>query len=170
VRVLVTAASRHGATFEIALKIGETLASAGLETDVRPPEEVDSVAPYDGVVIGSAVYAGRWLGPALDLIDRESAALKARAVWLYSSGPLGDPLKPDDALEGLGRLGEATHANQHRVFAGKADRRTFGLAERAIFTLVKAPEGDFRPWGEIGAWATEISEAVRAGHPEGATT
>ena len=37
-RILVTAASRHGATFEIARQIGDTLTAAGFDVDVRPPK------------------------------------------------------------------------------------------------------------------------------------
>jgi menaquinone-dependent protoporphyrinogen oxidase len=159
-KVLVTAASRHGATFEIARQIGDTLMAAGFDVDVRRPEKVESVAPFDAVVIGSAVYAGRWLEQARRLIDREETALRNRPVWLFSSGPLGDPPKPDAALEGLGRLGEATHAIEHRVFAGKADRKTLGFTERAIFAVVKAPEGDFRPWEAVAEWASEIAQTL----------
>ena len=161
-KILVTAASKHGATFEIARQLGDTLMAGGFDVDVSRPEEVENVAPYDGVVIGSAVYAGRWHEQARRLIDRESTALKTRPVWLFSSGPLGDPPKPDDPIEGLGRLGEATHAIEHRVFAGKADRKTLGFAERAIFAVVKAAEGDFRPWDAVAEWASEIAQTLEA--------
>jgi menaquinone-dependent protoporphyrinogen oxidase len=63
-RVLVTAASKHGATAEIAEAIAEVLAGNGLDPAVVPPDEVDDVAAYDAVVLGSAVYAGHWLKPA----------------------------------------------------------------------------------------------------------
>jgi menaquinone-dependent protoporphyrinogen oxidase len=98
-KVLVTVSSRHGATSEIAQQIGETLVAAGIDADIRPPDAVPSVANYDAVIIGSAVYAGRWLQQARSFIERESANLKTRPVWLISSGPLGDPQKPDEAPE-----------------------------------------------------------------------
>jgi menaquinone-dependent protoporphyrinogen oxidase len=160
--VLVTAASRHGATFEIARRIGETLAAAGLEADVRPPEDVDGVAGYDGVVIGSAVYAGRWLAPARDLIQREAKGLSARPVWLFSSGPLGDPPKPGDDPAEIADHREAIGAIEHRVFPGKSDPQDLGLAERVIFRVVHAPSGDYRPWDEVVAWATGIAQALRS--------
>ncbi len=116
-KVLIAAASKHGATSDIARHIGATLTTAGFDVDVRSPRDVESVTPFDAVIIGSAVYAGRWLQEARRLIDRDSTALKTKRVWLFSSGPLGDPLMPEDPPEGLALLGGATHAIRHRVFA-----------------------------------------------------
>ena len=67
-RVLVTAASRHGGTDEIAKRIGDELGKAldfpALEVHVRPADEVDDILTYDAAVIGSAIYMGRWQEPA----------------------------------------------------------------------------------------------------------
>jgi menaquinone-dependent protoporphyrinogen oxidase len=67
-RVLVTAATRHGATEEIAAAIGEVLAGRGLDPTVAAPEQVKGVDGDDAVVLGSAVYAGHWLKPARELV------------------------------------------------------------------------------------------------------
>lgn len=59
------------------------------------------VGGYDAVVLGSAVYVGRWLEPARELVDAHAEELAARPTWLFSSGPIGDPPKPeaDDAVQ-----------------------------------------------------------------------
>jgi menaquinone-dependent protoporphyrinogen oxidase len=161
-KVLVSAASRHGATAEIARAIGAELDAAGIEADVRRPEDVRSVASYDAVVLGSGVYAGRWLGPAKDLIERESVALASRPVWLFSSGPIGDPSKPEEEPADVARLRESTHAIDHRVFAGRLDRGQLGFAEKAIVAVVHAPDGDFRQWDAVTAWASSIARRLQA--------
>lgn len=168
-KILVSAASRHGATSEIARAIADALAREGIEAEVRRPEEVASVAAYDGIVLGSGVYAGRWLGPAKQLIERETAALATKPVWLFSSGPLGDPLKPEQDPEDVELLLKRTHAVGHRTFAGRIDKRELGIAEKAIFAVVRAPEGDFRPWPAIAEWASDIAGAMRARTTGGAT-
>jgi menaquinone-dependent protoporphyrinogen oxidase len=167
-KVLVSAASRHGATSEIAKAIADALTAEGIEAEVLRPQEVASLSPYDGIVLGSGVYAGRWLAPAKQLIERESAALATRPVWLFSSGPLGDPLKPEADPEDVELLLKRTRAVGHRVFAGKIDKRQLGIAEKAIFAVVRAPEGDFRPWPAITEWASDIAETMRARAAEGA--
>ena len=167
-KVLVSAASRHGATGEIARAIADALVTEGLEAEVRLPETVHSLADYDGIVLGSGVYAGRWLAPARHLIERETATLAGKPVWLFSSGPLGDPLKPERDAEDVELLLKRTGAIEHRTFGGKIDRRQLGMAEKAIFAVVRAPEGDFRPWPAIAAWASEIAAALRAASAAGA--
>lgn len=89
--VLVTAATKHGSTDEIAQAIGATLSERGVEALVLPPEEVRDIDEYDAVVLGSAVYSGHWLPSAMALVDRGSSAWAGRPVWLFSSGPVGDP-------------------------------------------------------------------------------
>jgi menaquinone-dependent protoporphyrinogen oxidase len=55
VRVLVTAASRHGATHEIATAIAAGLVRRSVEVEARPAEQLDSLDGYDAYVIGTAV-------------------------------------------------------------------------------------------------------------------
>jgi menaquinone-dependent protoporphyrinogen oxidase len=161
-KVLVSAASKHGATTDIAQAIGDVLSAAGIEADVLRPEEVTSVASYDGVVLGSGVYAGHWLRPAKSLVERELVTLASKPVWLFSSGPTGESPKPEQEPLDIAGIRESTHAIDHRVFAGKLDRRQLGFAERTIISIVHASEGDFRPWQAVTDWATGIAETMRA--------
>lgn len=156
-KVLVTAGSKHGATMEIAEAIGRELAGRGLQVDTVAPDRVQELAGYDAAVIGSGVYMGRWVGSARELVERNAAALRERPVWLFSSGPLGEPLKPEGEPADVVALVAATAARGHRTFGGKVDRRTLGFGEKAIVAMVKAPDGDYRPWGDIREWADAIA-------------
>jgi menaquinone-dependent protoporphyrinogen oxidase len=161
-KVLVSAASKHGATTEVAATIAAALTTAGVEGIVVAPAEVTSVDGFDAAVIGSGVYAGRWLEPAKDLLERHREALARIPVWLFSSGPIGDPPKPDDDPLDAAPLVALVGARGHRVFPGLIDRKRLGLGEKAILAAVRAPEGDFRPWAEIDAWARELAEELRS--------
>jgi menaquinone-dependent protoporphyrinogen oxidase len=160
-RILVTAASRHDATHEVAQAIARTLQSAGIDVDVRAPEEVGHLNAYDGVVLGSAIYAGRWLQPARDLVERSAAQMRALPVWLFSTGPIGDPLKPDGSPADVAPLMAQSGAREHRIFGGRLDKGRLGFGERAIVRIVGAGEGDYRPWREIDAWAQEIATTLK---------
>lgn len=162
-RVLVTFASRHSATAGIAEALASVLTEEGgpaMTVEVLPVEDVDSVADYDAVVIGSAVYLGRWLEGARDLVRRAQDDLRCRPVWLFSSGPLGEPAVPAEDAADEGELAEEIGAVAHRTFPGALRRADLARAERLEVRLVNAPEGDFRDWHEIRHWAEEIVDAL----------
>jgi menaquinone-dependent protoporphyrinogen oxidase len=161
-KVLITAATRHGSTFEIAAGIEEVLKSVGIETVLTVPEHVTNLDGYDAVILGSAVYAGHWLEPANDFVARNLPALKALPVWLFSSGPIGDPAKPTEDPIDAARFRESIDARELRLFSGKLERSDLGLAEKAIVTVIRAPEGDFRSWTQIEAWAMQIARTLQA--------
>lgn len=159
-KVLVTAASKHGATAEIADAVAAKIREAGIEVELRQPEAVTDVAAYDAVVIGSGIYAGRWLEPARRLTERQYAALRERPLWLFSSGPIGDPLEPTEEPRDGAELRKSLGARDHRVFAGRLNREDLGWVERTITGMLKAPDGDFRDWDAIRAWAADIAAAL----------
>jgi len=159
--VLVTAASRHGSTMEIAEAIGRTLRQRGLDVDVQPAAGMSAVDRYEAVVLGSAVYMGHWLEAAWQLAESESRSLRMRPVWLFSSGPVGDPPKPDEQPVDVGAVVAATGARGHRLFNGNLDPHRLGFAERAMIRAVRAQTGDFRDWAEIAAWAEHIAGELR---------
>jgi menaquinone-dependent protoporphyrinogen oxidase len=159
-RVLVTAATKYGATGEIAQVIGEVLGEHGLDPTVVTPDQVDGVDGYDAVVLGSAVYAGHWLKPARELVGRLGGELAERPVWLFSSGPVGDPPKPEEDPVDVAEFLAATGAREHRVFAGKLVRKQLSFPERAIVSALHVPDGDFRDWTEVRQWAAGIASAL----------
>jgi menaquinone-dependent protoporphyrinogen oxidase len=165
VRVLVTAASRHGATHEIADAIAAGLERRGVDTGVQRAEELMSLDGYDAFVIGSAVYVGRWLDTARELVESNASALAERPVWLFSSGPLGPPdaLKPEGDPVDVAAIAEAVSAQDHRVFAGRLDRMLLSFGEKAVVLAVRAPEGDFRDWEAIDGFAGEIAGHLQRG-------
>lgn len=167
--VLVAVASKHGSTRAIAKTIAEELRAVGVAADVREVGALDDLGQYDAVVLGSAIYAGHWLPEAKQFAERHRAELATVPVWLFSSGPLGapDPRPHDDPRQLAAPLG-TVEVRDHRVFAGKLDKRGLGLRERLIVRAIGAPEGDFRDWEAIRSWAGEIGTALAERQAAGA--
>jgi menaquinone-dependent protoporphyrinogen oxidase len=160
-KVLVSAASRHGATTEVAATIAAALTAAGADAVAVVPSEVTGIDGFDAAVIGSAVYVGRWLEPARELLEQHRDALSRIPVWLFSSGPVGHPPKPVEDPIDVPAMVALVGAREHRLIPGRIDKKRLGLGEKAILAAVRAPEGDFRPWPEIDAWAVEIAGVLR---------
>ena len=163
--VLVTAASQHGSTYALAEAIGRTLRRRGCTVTVAEPESVTSVDEYDAFVLGSAVYMGRWLAPGVELVRRFGPALAERPVWLFSSGPVGDPRRKlvqkmtADPLE-LPELLQLTQAREHRIFAGKLSDDGLSGPRRLSLLVFRGIEGDWRDWPAVERWSTEIADAL----------
>lgn len=189
--VLVAVASRHGATREMADVIGETLGRA-LESldydagvDVLFAENAYDLSDYDAFVLGSAVYNGRWVEAARDLVERHERVLRSRPVWLFSSGPArGGALDGGDVAAGyaggsgaalgirgiqgvdVARQVRLSAAYQHRLFPGKLDRRRLCLTERAVAGALGLREGDYRDWEAVRSWARVIASTLHASRGE----
>ena len=120
--VLVTYASKHGSTAEIAEAVAERLQEHGLRADCVDVAEAASLEPYDAVVLGSAVYMKRWRGDARHFLRKHGKELSRLPFWVFSSGPTGDPAKDDPSWiepKSVARKAEALGAREHIVFGGR---------------------------------------------------
>jgi menaquinone-dependent protoporphyrinogen oxidase len=173
--VLVVHASKSGGTAGIAVIIAEQLRAEGLTVDVATAADAASrdvtLAGYRAVVLGSALYAGRWRHDAVRFLRRHRVMLRGRPVFLFQSGPCG----PDAARNAeigaaepgvIQRLREDIDADPPITFGGVLDPATArGLLARwmARGELV----GDHRDPDRIRAWARTIALAVPPLHPAG---
>jgi menaquinone-dependent protoporphyrinogen oxidase len=180
-RVLVAVASRSGATAEIAERIAARLRAAGHQADAQRVADHPDVSAYEAVVVGSAVYIGRWEKAAVEFVQRNGRLLAERPTWLFSSGPLGaDPLMNGvDKLEGavtaevVASLTEVAKPREHRVFYGALDPRRLGVGPRLMRMLPAGrrllEEGDFRNWADIESWADRIAGELAGSRPMAVT-
>lgn len=162
-KILVTYGSKRGSTGEIAEKIGATLKESGLQVDVLEAGAVQDLTPYSKVVLGSSVYIGMWHKKAVGFLKRHTDSLDKLPVWLFISGPTG-PGNPTELLDGwlypksLQLLIERIHPCETACFGGKLVFNILNPFEKWIVKKVKAPEGDFRDWAAVTAWANKISQ------------
>ena len=115
-RVLVVVASRHGATAEIGAALARSIQESrrrGLAVVPMPVDQRPDPAAFDAVVVGSAVYAGEWLEPAREYVTTHADVLRTRPLWLFSSGPIGDPPFPLDEPYDVAALTHLTGARGH---------------------------------------------------------
>jgi menaquinone-dependent protoporphyrinogen oxidase len=172
VKVLVAFASQHGATGEIAERIAKTLTAEGHRADLVELPAHSDVATYEAFVIGSAVYMGHWRKEAVSFVHEHERNFAGKAVWLFSSGPLGtsetDPKGRDLRAASMPKeapdLQEMAKPRGHRVFFGALDSKKLSSGQRLVRRFPGAhdlmPEGDFRDWAEVGSWAKEIASQL----------
>ncbi|MCQ4205689.1 flavodoxin domain-containing protein [Streptomyces longispororuber] len=157
-RVLVAYGTKNGSTGEIAAHVADVLARAGCATTVRPAgEALRDFSGYDAVVLGGALYAGRWHRDARRFARRARRALGTRPVWLFSSGPLDASASERDLppVPGVRRIADRLDARGHVTFGGRLDENARGRLARMIVSSGKG--GDFRDFTAITAWAERIA-------------
>ena len=161
--VLVAYASKHGSTQGIAERIAEKLQQMGKQAEARSVDEVADPVSYEAFVIGSAIYYGSWLKEATEWVRRHQTILAERPVWLWSCGPLGTEVQEAERQPSSGQPKEMAEFQQaiaprdERIFFGALDHHTLSFPERMVAKALRAPEGDFRDWGAIEAWAADIA-------------
>jgi menaquinone-dependent protoporphyrinogen oxidase len=160
-RILITYATKHNSTEEIATFIGGVLQDNQLHTDVLNIEDVPKLDNYSTVIIGSAVYIGHWLKSATNFLHYYQNQLAKIPVWVFSTGPTGEG-NPDELLDGF-VVPENIHESlmfikpRHVIlFHGRLDKAQLGMGEQLMVNAVKVPLGDFRDWNMIRAWANRI--------------
>ena len=153
-RTLVAYASKHGSTEEVARALGSYLRDAGHDVDIRDAAVVADVAPYDCVVLGGALYMGRWHADARSFVRRNRASLAERALAVFALGPL--TLEDGQIATSRKQLDKAlTHLGVHPGFVA-----VFGGAvepEKLRFPFSRMPKSDARDWSQIEAWAGEVA-------------
>ena len=157
--ILIAYTTRKGTTREIAEAIGKELKAIGEESDVLGVLSVSSLAGYDGVVIGGPMYMGRMVADVGKFVRRQGEGLARLPVAGFIVGLT--PVKKDPESMAwmekalLGALAPLKPVAAG-MFAGRLDPSGLSWFQKWITKNVKSPEGDFRDWTAIAAWAREI--------------
>ncbi|MEU9451209.1 flavodoxin domain-containing protein [Streptomyces sp. NPDC048277] len=159
--VLVTYGTRNGSTAHIAEAIADALRENGLTVETMRAASVPFTTPYDAVVVGGALYAGRWHKDARRFIRRHRPDLARLPVWFFSSGPLDTSASDGDIppVRAVRRAMDDLHARGHATFGGCLDDDADGFLARRILRSGKG--GDFRDFEAVAAWASGIAQQLK---------
>jgi menaquinone-dependent protoporphyrinogen oxidase len=158
--VLVAHGSTNGSTARIAEAIAQVLSKEGLTAEALPAQSVASVAPYDAVVLGGGLYAGRWHKDARRFVRRHRRELAGRPLWFFSSGPLDASASERDIppVPGVKKAMNRLDAQEHVTFGGCLEEGAKGWVARMILRNGKG--GDFRDFTRIEEWAGSIGREL----------
>ncbi|HPE58074.1 MAG TPA: flavodoxin domain-containing protein [Bacteroidales bacterium] len=160
-RIAVIYASKYGSTKEIAEIIAGELNLKDYQVTLYAAHPGINLNNFDVVILGSALYMGKWRSDAVMLLKENMDILSKKAVWLFVSGPTGDgdaemlsegKIVPDNIKPIINRISPKGLA----VFHGNLDMKELNIVERILVKMVKAPLGDFRKKESIQHWTIEI--------------
>jgi menaquinone-dependent protoporphyrinogen oxidase len=158
-KILIAYASKLGSTGEVAQAIGKELAARGNVVDVKLAGEVREISSYGTVLLGSAVRMGRWLSEAVDFLEQNVQSLASKSVSYFTVCMTMYEDTPENRARAQ-TITNAAHAIREPAaegfFGGRMDYGNLSFMEQAILRAKKTPEGDFRDWDAIRAWAKEL--------------
>lgn len=160
-RILVAYATKHGSTREVAEAIAADLALAGLQAETLDAKSVRTISGYEGVVLGGALYTGRWHKDAQTFLRRHRDALAELPLYVFGMGP--QDLEPEHVAESRAQVERGLRAAAELrpasivIFGGVVDPK------KLPFPLSRMPAVDARDWDAVHAWAHDIAAALRSG-------
>ena len=127
---------------------------------MSPAREVRSVDGFDAVVVAGALYAFRWHRDARHFAKRFAPALRQRAVWLVSSGPLDDSAttKEIPPVKQVARAMAATGARGHLTVGGRLEPDAKGFPASA---MAKKSAGDWRDRDQVHQWVASVVDDLK---------
>jgi menaquinone-dependent protoporphyrinogen oxidase len=157
--ILVAYASKYGSTREVAESIAATLRERLLRVEVRPAGEVDGVDEYAGVVLGGAIYMGRWHRDARAFAKHFADELSGLPVAVFALGPIDDVAEHRAGSEKQFRAALEKlpfEPVSTRLFGGVVDPR------KLHFPFNRMPAADVRDWDAVRAWSLEAADRLQA--------
>ena len=159
--ILLAYATRYGSTQEVAETIAASLRQAGLTVDIQPIQEVRTLANYDALVLGAAIYNAHWHPEAHNFLSRDQEAIDQLPVAIFALGPLS----PSEAAKRNSRRQLDMELAKYswlkpvsvEIFAGKYDPSKPGLSFFERFL----PARDYRNWDAIRAWANALAARLQ---------
>jgi menaquinone-dependent protoporphyrinogen oxidase len=174
-RVLVAYDTIHGSTAEVAEKIGTDLCARGFEVDIRFVGNVTSIADYDAVILGSAIYEFRWLPDAMAFLKNNQAALSSMPVAYFIVGAALFKDTPENRDADKKSFIDPVLAEYPDIqplsiglFGGAVDfkKEQYNLFEKFVLRILGLIAGfkrsvDWRNWEYINSWANEVGDKLQ---------
>ena len=158
--VLIAYATKKESTHEVADALAARLRELGHDVDVRPAAEVGTLAPYGAIVVGGALYAGRWHRDARRFLATHRDELARRPVAVFAMGPA---TLEEAEMQGSRKQLDHALAKEHEldpvsvtIFGGVID------PAKLRFPFSRMPAADARDWDAIRSWAGALSDIFAA--------
>jgi menaquinone-dependent protoporphyrinogen oxidase len=159
-KALVLYGTRAGSTAEVADFVGKTLSETGWSADVERVVAARDLSGYQAAVIGSAIRTGNVLREVREFVKVHRVELQRIPVSYFvvcMTLREDTPERRAKASAFLDPLRSEVKPVDVGLFAGKMDYSQLGGITKLMAKSHHMPEGDFRDWRVIAAWARQLA-------------
>lgn len=171
-KLLVTYASPHGSTAEMAAFVGRAMQPFDVDVVVQHADDVHDISEYDAFMIGSAIHSSMWLPSISRFMFRFEKELSQKPIFMFLACVIvleeGGREKAREHYvwkEALERLN--IPLDNIKFFAGKLDWSRISGDERWLISvryegkeLPSRSQADYRDWQRIAAWTHEVAHEL----------
>lgn len=156
--ILVTYATEHGSTRQVAEAIAVVLRRDGLGVELRAARDVRGpVYGFGLVVLGAPLYSGRWHRDAHWFLEQHRSELGQVRVAVFGMGPRSD--NPESWRRSRSQLNRAL---SRRGWLTPAAVAVFGGVDPGERRR-RQPVRDLRDWTAIRSWAEALPALALVG-------
>ncbi len=152
-----------GSTLEVAQAIADVLAQRGFSVEVRPVDDIEHLEGYQAVMVGSPIRFQHWLPEARHFVQTHRDELRQLPVVYFAlSGLMSSPTPEHfhEVYDWLSEVRDLVEPLEVGLFAGSLDYHRLEPQQLTQVLSKGLPEGDFRRWQDIRAWAEDVADRL----------
>ena len=164
--ILVAYASKYGSTGGVAEAIGKELCMKGAKVNVALIKNVKNLSAYQGIVVGGAIFRGKWMSEAVNFVKTNADTLRQVPVAYFMVCMIMHQPTEENRRKSLSFLDPVLQTVPQvkpvdiAPFAGAMHYQNLSWLNKEILQSKGLPEGDFRDWEGIRAWARGLDSSL----------
>jgi menaquinone-dependent protoporphyrinogen oxidase len=165
-KILIAYSSKYGSTGGVAEAIGKEICRKGAKGDMVLIKNIKNLSSYQGVVVGSAIFQGKWMHEAVNFVKTNADILhQVPVAYFMVCMTMRQPTEEnrrkalsflDPVLQTIPQVKPVDIA----PFAGAMHYSNLSWLNKTIIQSKGGPEGDFRDWEAIRVWAGGLGSSL----------